>query len=146
MVDLGGWVRSSNESNIQKNSSTFWQLKNYVTYSGNIGDKHHYTAMVGQECWESSYDFTSVFNSGLPSDEVHNPALGTGTPTINAGFGSSSMASFFTRLTYNYADRYLGTYTIVMTALQTSVPRTVGQASIHWLLPGAFPTKRSLNR
>ncbi len=96
---------------IQKNSSTFWQLKNYVTYSGNIGDKHHYTAMVGQECWESSYDFTSVFNSGLPSDEVHNPALGTGTPTINAGFGSSSMASFFTRLTYNYADRYLGTYT-----------------------------------
>lgn len=46
MVDLGGWVRSSNESNIQKNSSTFWQLKNYVTYSGNIGDKHHYTAMV----------------------------------------------------------------------------------------------------
>lgn len=111
MVDLGGWVRSSNESNIQKNSSTFWQLKNYVTYSGNIGDKHHYTAMVGQECWESSYDFTSVFNSGLPSDEVHNPALGTGTPTINAGFGSSSMASFFTRLTYNYADRYLGTYT-----------------------------------
>ncbi len=66
MVDLGGWVRSSNESNIQKNSSTFWQLKNYVTYSGNIGDKHHYTAMVGQECWESSYDFTSVFNSGLP--------------------------------------------------------------------------------
>ena len=111
MVDLGGWVRSSNESSIQKNSSTFWQLKNYVTYSGNIGDKHHYTAMVGQECWESSYDFTSVFNSGLPSDEVHNPALGTGTPTINAGFGSSSMASFFTRLTYNYADRYLGTYT-----------------------------------
>lgn len=111
MVDLGGWVRSSNESNIQKNSSTFWQLKNYVTYSGNIGDKYHYTAMVGQECWESSYDFTSVFNSGLPSDEVHNPALGTGTPTINAGFGSSSMASFFTRLTYNYADRYLGTYT-----------------------------------
>ena len=42
---------------------------------------------------------------------MHNPALGLGTPTINAGFGSSAMASFFTRLTYNYADRYLGTYT-----------------------------------
>lgn len=111
MVDLGGWVRSSNESNIQKNSNTFWQVKNYVTYSGSIGDKHHYTAMVGQECWESRYNFTSVSNSGLPSDEVHNPALGTGTPTINAGFGSGSQASFFTRLTYNYADRYLGTYT-----------------------------------
>ncbi len=110
MIDLGGWKRSKNESNIQKNSSTFWQLKNYVTYNGDIKD-HHFTAMLGQECWESSYDYTSVFNNGLPSDAVHNPALGTGTPTIGAGFGSSSMASFFTRLTYNYADRYLATYT-----------------------------------
>lgn len=110
MVDLGGWVRSSNESSIQKNSSSFWQLKNYVTYSGNI-DQHSFTAMVGQECWESQYDFTSIYNSALPSDEVHNPALGTGTPTINSGFGSSAMASFFARATYNYADRYLATYT-----------------------------------
>lgn len=67
--------------------------------------------MLGQECWESNYDFTSVANTNLPSDVVHNPALGTGTPSINSGFGSSAMASFFTRLTYNYADRYLATYT-----------------------------------
>lgn len=111
MVDLGGWQRMTNESGIQKNSNTFWQLKNYVTYSGNIGDNHHYTAMMGQECWESNYDYTSIFRTGLPSDAVHNPALGTGTPVINSGFGSASQASFFTRLTYNYADRYLGTYT-----------------------------------
>lgn len=110
MVDLGGWVRSSNESSIQKNSSTFWQLKNYVTYSGRY-KKHSYTAMLGQECWESAYNYTKVLNTALPSDEVHNPSLGTGTPTIASGFGSASMASFFTRLTYNYDDRYLGTYT-----------------------------------
>lgn len=110
MVDLGAWKRASNESAIQKNSSLFWQVKNYLTYTGRIED-HSFTAMIGQEAWESRYDFTSVFNTGLPSDEVHNPALGTGTPTINAGFGSSALASVFTRLTYNYADRYLGTYT-----------------------------------
>ena len=110
MVDLGAWKRASNESAIQKNSSLFWQVKNYLTYNGKIED-HSFTAMIGQEAWESRYDFTSVFNTGLPSDEVHNPGLGTGTPTINAGFGSSALASVFTRLTYNYADRYLGTYT-----------------------------------
>lgn len=110
MIDLGGWVRSNNESTIGKNNSTFWQLKNYVTYSGDIG-KHRYTAMVGQECSESNWDNISVHNQGLPSDEVHNPALGTKTPVIGAGFGSGAMASFFTRLTYNYDDRYLGTYT-----------------------------------
>ena len=110
MVDLGTWKRASNESRIQKNSSTFWQLKNYLTYSRTFG-KHSATAMIGQECWESKYDYTSIYNTGLPSDEVHNPSLGTGTPQIGAGFGSSSMASFFTRWTYSYDNRYNATYT-----------------------------------
>ena len=109
-VDLGGWTRDSNSSSIQKNSSTFWQLKNYITYNGEIG-KHRFTAMAGQECWESAYDLNGVTNTNLPSNNIHNPALGQGTPSINSGFGSSSMASFFTRETYNYNDRYYATYT-----------------------------------
>lgn len=110
MVDFGSWKRDSNFSSIQKNSSKFWQVKNYVTYSGMI-DKHNFTAMLGQECWASNYDNISVSNTSLPSDAVHNPSLGTATPVIGSGFGSSAMASFFTRLTYNYNNRYYGTYT-----------------------------------
>ena len=110
MVDFGSWKRDSNFSSIQKNSSKFWQVKNYVTYSGMI-DKHNFTAMLGQECWASNYDNISVSNTSLPSDAVHNPSLGTATPVIGSGFGSSAMASFFTRLTYNYDNRYYGTYT-----------------------------------
>lgn len=110
MVDLGGWVRSHNSISYQKNSNYFWQLKNYLTYANQWG-KHSVTAMVGQECWESRWNYLSGSNTDLPSDEVHNVALATGTPSISSGFGSSSMASFFTRETYNYGDRYLGTYT-----------------------------------
>lgn len=110
MLDFGNWTRDTNESSIQNNKNIFWQLKNYLTYSNTWG-KHSITAMVGQEMWESRYEYASVFNNGLPSDIVHNPALGTGDPSISAGFGSSSMASFFTRETYNYDDRYLLTYT-----------------------------------
>lgn len=110
MVNLGTWNRSSNESRVQKNSNTFWALKNYVTYANTFG-KHSITAMVGQEAWESKYDYLSLQNNNLPNDEVHNPALGSGEPKTSYGFGSSSMASFFTRETYNYADRYLVTYT-----------------------------------
>jgi len=109
-VNLGTWNRAQNSSRLQKNSSTFWALKNYVTYSNQFG-KHNVTAMFGQEAWESKWDYVSAFNTDLPNDEVHNPALGSGDPKIGAGFGSSSMASFFTRETYNYDDRYLGTYT-----------------------------------
>ena len=110
MIDLGGWVRIQNSISYQKNSNYFWQLKNYLTYANQWG-KHSVTAMIGQECWESRWNYLSGSNTDLPSDEVHNVALATGTPSISSGFGSSSMASFFTRETYNYGDRYLGTYT-----------------------------------
>lgn len=110
MIDLGGWVRSQNSISYQKNSNYFWQLKNYLTYANQWG-KHSVTAMVGQECWESRWNYLSGSNTDLPSDEVHNVALATGTPSISSGFGSSAMASFFTRETYNYGDRYLGAYT-----------------------------------
>ena len=109
-VSLGTWTRDDNYASVQKNSSTFWQLKNYVTYSRTFG-KHSATAMVGQECWKSKYDYNNVANTSLPSNEVHNPQLGDGTPQIGTGFGSSSMASFFTRWTYSYDNRYNATYT-----------------------------------
>ncbi len=111
MVDLGSWVRSQNTAALQKNSSWYWAVKNYVSYNGTVLDKLHYNAMLGQECWESHYDYSSISNTNLPSDAVHNPYLGTGTPSISSGFGSSSMASFFTRENLNWDERYLLTYT-----------------------------------
>jgi TonB-linked SusC/RagA family outer membrane protein len=68
--------------------------------------------MVGQEAWKSHWDYISTDNTGLPSDAVHNPSLGTGTPQITNGWGTTTMASFFGRLTYNYADRYMATATL----------------------------------
>ena len=110
VVDLGTWKRSNNQGRNQKNSSKFWSLKNYITYSNTFG-KHSITAMVGQEAWESKYDYISIFNTSLPNDLIHNPALGDADPQIGRGWGSAAMASFFTRETYSYDDRYLATYT-----------------------------------
>jgi len=109
-VDLGGWKKDSNEDSWQNNNNTFWQLKNYLTWNQSFG-KHSITAMLGQEAWESTWKYQSIKNTGLPTNDVHNPSLGTGTPSIGSGFGSASMASFFTRETYNYDDRYYATYT-----------------------------------
>ena len=110
IVSLPGFNRAQNMSSVQNNSNTYWQLKNYLTYNNTFG-KHNLTAMVGQECWESRWEYSSVTNTDLPSDDVHNPSLGTGTPKIAYGFGSSAMASFFTRENYNYDNRYYLTYT-----------------------------------
>ncbi|MCR5243565.1 MAG: TonB-dependent receptor [Bacteroidales bacterium] len=109
-VDLGGWTRDTNSMSSQKNSNLFWQVKNYLTYINTFG-KHSVTAMIGQEAWESSWSYLQGAHTKLPSNDVHNVALGGGTPSISSGFGSAAMASFFTRETYNYDDRYLLTYT-----------------------------------
>ncbi|MDR1527150.1 MAG: TonB-dependent receptor [Dysgonamonadaceae bacterium] len=109
--DFGnGVARAINKISWQENTNKFWALKNYVTYTGNV-DKHSFTAMAGQEAWESSWQFQRIQASNLPSNAVKNPTLGADLPAINDGYGSAAMASFFTRETYNYDDRYLLTYT-----------------------------------
>ena len=111
MVNLGGWQRGTNSMSEQRNASVFWQLKNYLTYSNTFG-KHNVTAMVGQEAWESRWNYLGVTTSGLPSDDIHNIKLApAANASPNSGFGSAAMASFFTRETYNYDDRYMATYT-----------------------------------
>ena len=111
MVSMGTYTRNQNMASRQKNTNTFWQTKNYLTWSDTAADVHRYTVMVGHEAWESKYDYASVSRTDLPSDDVHNPSLGTGTPQIGYGFGSSSMVSVFGRATYSYDDRYNLTYT-----------------------------------
>lgn len=110
-VSMGTYNRAQNRSRKQKNSNIFWQTKNYLTWSDDVADVHRYTVMVGHEAWESKYDYLAAENTDLPSDDVHNPQLGTGTPTIGGGFGSTSMVSVFGRLTYAYDNRYNLTYT-----------------------------------
>ena len=109
-ISLGTFQQGSNSISQQDNTSTYWSIKNYLTYANTFG-KHSITAMVGQEAWESRWKYMRGANTDLPSDEIHNIGLATGTPKLNGGFGSSAMASFFTRETYNYDNRYLLTYT-----------------------------------
>ena len=109
-VNIGTYIREANEARNSKNNGTFWMLKNYITWNHSWG-KHSLTAMAGQEAWESKYDSMQIFNTSLPANNVINPKLGSGTPTIDRGFGSSAMASFFTRESYNFDNRYIGTYT-----------------------------------
>ena len=110
-VNLGSWTRTKNEASVQKTTGSFVQFKNYLTYSGSFG-KHSFTAMLGQECWKSKWNYARTEAQDLPTNEIHNPSLGDkSTFYIQNGYGTSAMASFFTRETYNYDDRYLLTYT-----------------------------------
>ncbi|MDR0960945.1 MAG: TonB-dependent receptor [Mediterranea sp.] len=106
----GGIARGVNKLVWQKNSNTYWALKNYVTYDGKIG-KHSFTAMAGQEMSESNWDYLRVVGENLSTNVILNPQLGENDQAFFDGFGDGAMASFYTRETYNYDDRYLLTYT-----------------------------------
>ncbi|WP_303919519.1 TonB-dependent receptor [Draconibacterium sediminis] len=109
VVTYGNWTRSINENSIRRNNGTFYQLKNYLTYDNKVG-MHNYTLMAGQDAWLSSWEYMSIYATGLPDNEIHNPALGN-DPVIGHAFNKTSMSSFFGRGTYNYNDKYYGTYT-----------------------------------
>ncbi|MDR0893744.1 MAG: TonB-dependent receptor [Prevotellaceae bacterium] len=107
----GGVAREKNAIVWQKNSNSYWNLKNYLTYNGKIG-KHSFTAMAGQEASESNWDYMRIRGVDLGSNAVKNPQLASeANQTYFDGYGDGAMASFFTRETYNYNDRYLLTYT-----------------------------------
>ncbi|MDL2322487.1 TonB-dependent receptor [Bacteroidales bacterium OttesenSCG-928-A17] len=109
-LNLGNWSRGKNSLRKQNNTSEYWQVSNYLTYAKDI-EKHNFSAMFGQETWESSWEYLSQSVTGLPSNDIKNPQLASDDPKITSGFGSSSMVSIFGRGTYNYDGRYMGTYT-----------------------------------
>lgn len=101
----------NNESRWQFNQNTFWELKNFITYNTSLL-KHNVTVMAGQEVSEWRYEYLSGASTGLSSNDIHSPSLGQPTThRIGSGFGSGAMASFFTRTSYNFNDRYYATYT-----------------------------------
>ncbi|OJX92465.1 MAG: SusC/RagA family protein [Paludibacter sp. 47-17] len=105
----GSWQRLINSNSRQHNQGLFWQLKNYLTYDLTF-DLHKLNVMAGQEMMESNWEYQSISATNLPDNSIHNPALGA-DPKIGYGFGSSAMASVFTRANYSYNEKYYGTYT-----------------------------------
>ena len=109
--DFGNVSNTINSMDMNKGNNRYYALINHLTYTGKIA-KHSFTLMLGQEASQWSYDNLSASGSGFPDNNVHNLGLATSDSySASSGFGSGANASFFTRETYNYDDRYLGTFT-----------------------------------
>ena len=109
--DFGSKVNSINEMRQERGSNVYYQVINNITYTGK-SDKHAYTLMIGQDLYETKWDGLSGSGSNLPSNEIHSLGLTEeSTRSASTYFGSNAMASFFARATYNFDERYMGTYT-----------------------------------
>ena len=94
--------------------SKTWLLNAYLTYTKAFANVHHFSGMAGFEETKSETQSFSASANDLPLESVMWYNLGLSAPNIGVGSGysNSAMRSFFGRLNYNYANRYLITANI----------------------------------
>ncbi len=90
-----------------------WTWSNTATYVGNW-DKHNLVGLLGVEAIGYNYDGFDAMRKGYAFDEKNYMVLGAGSGVQTNGGGKSAwgLFSYFAKADYNYADRYLASFTI----------------------------------
>jgi TonB-linked SusC/RagA family outer membrane protein len=105
---LGNVSELLNKSFKQQDQSFYWSFKNYLTYNKTFNDKHNFTFLLGQEAQESQWEYLSGYRTGdFLNKDFTNLNLGDIDTALNGnGSGRWAMASYISRLNYNFSDRY----------------------------------------
>lgn len=108
----GGAVNEHNYVSRQSGLSYFWQFKNYLTYSKQLGGAHNFTAMIGQEATEWGWNSVAGTGRDLPTNDVHSIDLGDPKQFSAADASSAgALESYYSRLNYNFNEKYYLTLT-----------------------------------
>jgi TonB-dependent starch-binding outer membrane protein SusC len=95
--------------NNRHNFGTYWQWNQLVQYTKQFG-KHHLTVMASHEAQESQYKNLFAERRGFSTNDILDINAGDAAFDDTAGGqGQWAMESYFGRLNYNYADRYIVT-------------------------------------
>lgn len=111
--EWGLTVNNNAELKQREENSFYWIFKNYLTYNIQVGTAHNITAMLGTEAQKSTYEGSEVFKANMATNDIISVGQGDNSeqPT-NGWIGSSSLASYYTRLNYSLLNRYLFTFTL----------------------------------
>ncbi|GAH72203.1 unnamed protein product, partial [marine sediment metagenome] len=84
-------------------------LQALLNYSITINEDHNIRALIGVSRENYHYEFNSVRGDEIPTNELGQiDAAGTTNSVKGRGFTSDSrVGSFFSRVNYNYKDKYL---------------------------------------
>jgi TonB-linked SusC/RagA family outer membrane protein len=111
--DFGpGLQNNNNQLRESSQSSNYWSIKNYFTYTPSFGEKHSLNLMVGSETEQSKWRNSWIHKEHLSSDKVHFVTNDGDFFDNNGGKGTGRSVSFFARALYNFDDRYLLTATL----------------------------------
>jgi TonB-dependent starch-binding outer membrane protein SusC len=109
----GRQINDINMSRRRYTQSTYWEVKNYLTYQQTFNRLHNVNLLFGQEASESNWEGLLGQRSAFLTNDIKELNAGDGQTATNEGWrGSNALNSYFTRLFYNYDDRYYITATM----------------------------------
>lgn len=111
--------RTVNPGDVNSVSSVYgqgdtWTWTNTANYNKTFADKHHLTVLLGTESISYTFRDLSASREGYAFEDPDYMQIGAGTGTRSNGGGKTqwSVFSLFGKVDYNYADRYLASFTI----------------------------------
>lgn len=110
--DLGGNVSNSTTSAFQEQTRFFtWQTSNVLRYEDTFVNNHRFSALAGFELLDRRNEFLGGTAADLTMPNFNQAWLSTSlddeSMTNYGGQGVESLASYFTRVNYSYAGRYM---------------------------------------
>lgn len=111
--------RVTNPGDVNSVSSVYgqgdtWTWTNTANYNKTFADKHHLTVLLGTEAIGYTFKDLSASRTGYEFEDTDFMQIGSGTGNRDNGGGKTQWAVFslFGKIDYNYADRYLASFTI----------------------------------
>lgn len=89
--------------------STTWT--NTAEYKFNIAEKNHFSALLGHEFVDYSYDGYDLKGNGLTNDQLTTVGAITKEKEMTPYNQEYAFLSYFGRLSYDYADKYFADFT-----------------------------------
>ncbi len=111
--------RTTNPGDVNSVSSVYgqgetWTWTNTANYNKTFNKVHHLNVLIGSEAIGYTFKDLSGSREGYSFEDADFMQVGAGTGTRNSGGGKTqwSVFSLFGKVDYNYADRYLASFTI----------------------------------
>lgn len=91
----------------------YWVFENYFSYNDKFGD-HAISAMLGTSAEKDRYESVGASKEGLVNNDESQQIINAGTknPAASGSISFHTMNSYFGRIFYSYADRYMITANI----------------------------------
>ncbi len=108
----GGILRPQNSINQLSNRSSSYTWNNVLTYANSFNDVHNLTVLIGHEQQETEFVSTNATGRNISPLFVFPVVSSTAEVEAAGGRSETQLLSYFTRVAYNYNDRYLFTGTV----------------------------------